>query len=145
MRAAHVNAGWPADFDGDGARGLSDHDPQVARFSSRARLSVDDASVVEGNSGRRPLTFNARFSRALSVDVTLCALTLPLGATPWLDFRPIATCRTVPAGSTEVPITVDVWGDRRREIDERLALVVLTSDGLDLEVDIGVGTIRDDD
>ena len=36
VRAAHVNAGWPADFAGDGARGLSDHDPQVARFSSRA-------------------------------------------------------------------------------------------------------------
>ncbi len=36
MRAAHVNAGWPADFAGDGARGVSDHDPQIARFQSRA-------------------------------------------------------------------------------------------------------------
>ena len=33
MRAAHVNAGWPADYPGDGPRGLSDHDPQVARGS----------------------------------------------------------------------------------------------------------------
>lgn len=32
IRAAHVNADWPADFDGDGARGASDHDPQVASF-----------------------------------------------------------------------------------------------------------------
>jgi hypothetical protein len=32
MRAAHVNADWPADFGGDGPRGASDHDPQVATF-----------------------------------------------------------------------------------------------------------------
>lgn len=31
-RTAHVNADWPADFDGDGARGLSDHDPLVTRL-----------------------------------------------------------------------------------------------------------------
>jgi hypothetical protein len=45
--------GHPADHDGDGARGLCDHDPQVARFSSRASLSVADTSVVEGDTGRR--------------------------------------------------------------------------------------------
>lgn len=33
IRAAHINADWPADFDGDGARGVSDHDPQVARIA----------------------------------------------------------------------------------------------------------------
>lgn len=31
-RSAHVNADWPADYDGDGPRGASDHDPLVARF-----------------------------------------------------------------------------------------------------------------
>ena len=33
VRAAHINADWPADFDGDGPRGTSDHDPPVARFN----------------------------------------------------------------------------------------------------------------
>ena len=32
VRAAHINADWPSDFDGDGPRGTSDHDPPVARF-----------------------------------------------------------------------------------------------------------------
>ena len=31
-RVAHVNSDWPADFDGDGPRGASDHDPLVARY-----------------------------------------------------------------------------------------------------------------
>jgi len=30
--ASHVNSDWPADHDGDGPRGASDHDPQGARF-----------------------------------------------------------------------------------------------------------------
>ena len=34
VRYAHVNADWPAAFDGDGSRGASDHDPQVARYDT---------------------------------------------------------------------------------------------------------------
>jgi len=32
VRAAHINSDWPADYDGDGPRGTSDHDPQVANY-----------------------------------------------------------------------------------------------------------------
>ncbi|MGH2801955.1 MAG: lamin tail domain-containing protein, partial [Thermoleophilaceae bacterium] len=32
VRVAHVNADWPKDFEGDDARGASDHDPVVSRF-----------------------------------------------------------------------------------------------------------------
>jgi predicted extracellular nuclease len=32
VRSAHVNADWPADFEGDGPRGASDHDPMVAVY-----------------------------------------------------------------------------------------------------------------
>jgi hypothetical protein len=32
VRTAHINADWPAEHDGDGPRGVSDHDPSVARF-----------------------------------------------------------------------------------------------------------------
>ena len=38
MRAAHINADWPADFAGDGAFGLSDHDPMVSRYELAATL-----------------------------------------------------------------------------------------------------------
>jgi predicted extracellular nuclease len=43
VRSAHVNADWPADFDGDVARGASDHDPLVAvlcRDETAPTLSV---------------------------------------------------------------------------------------------------------
>jgi hypothetical protein len=38
IRAAHVNADFPADYSGDVARGASDHDPQVARWSDDVTL-----------------------------------------------------------------------------------------------------------
>ena len=37
VRVAHVNADWPTDFSGDGARGASDHDPLVARYGFSPR------------------------------------------------------------------------------------------------------------
>ena len=37
-RNAHVNADFPADTPGDGARGLSDHDPLVARYTLRTTV-----------------------------------------------------------------------------------------------------------
>jgi hypothetical protein len=46
VRAAHLNADFAADYDGDVARGASDHDPQVARWftdvtTDRLRALVD--------------------------------------------------------------------------------------------------------
>ncbi len=38
VRVAHVNADWPAELGGDGARGASDHDPVVARYVLPASL-----------------------------------------------------------------------------------------------------------
>jgi hypothetical protein len=32
FRASHINSDFPSDYDGDGPRGTSDHDPQVARY-----------------------------------------------------------------------------------------------------------------
>ena len=75
VRTAHVNAGWPADFPGDGARGLSDHDPQVARFASRAQLTVADVTVAEGNKGWTDAVFTATLSRPVGQATTgLCPI-----------------------------------------------------------------------
>jgi uncharacterized protein len=56
-RIAHVNADWPADTPGDGARGASDHDPLVARFDGDVTLErlvalldyFNEAGAIEGN------------------------------------------------------------------------------------------------
>ncbi len=45
-RVAHVNSDWPADYDGDGARGASDHDPLVARFAFTGRLHLPSVQTL---------------------------------------------------------------------------------------------------
>jgi predicted extracellular nuclease len=145
MRAAHVNAGWPADFAGDGPRGVSDHDPQIARFRSRAGLSVADVTVTEGNSGTRPATFTARVSRPLSQPVLICAATLGLTASDPSDYNGLAQCHTLAPGSVSVTFTVTVKGDRRREADERFVLLAAGAPYLRLADPLAIGTIRNDD
>jgi uncharacterized protein len=145
MRAAHVNADWPADHAADGSRGSSDHDPQVARFRSRASLSVSDAAVVEGDAGTTGLSFTVTLSRPLSQPVVLCAATIGLTASGGSDYEPLVGCRTVAAGQTSTTFTVNVRGDTRPEPDERLTLLVAGVPGLRLADPLAIGVIRNDD
>lgn len=145
MRAAHINAGWPADFDGDGARGVSDHDPQIARFRSRALLTVSDVSVVEGNSGTRPATFTVTLSRPLSQPVTICGATLGITASDPSDYVGLSQCQTLAAGATSLSFTVSVRGEKHPEANEQFALLVFADPVVQLADPVGIGTIVNDD
>jgi predicted extracellular nuclease len=145
MRSAHVDAGWPADFDGDGARGVSDHDPQVARFRSRASLTVTDVTVTEGNSGTTPATFTVRLSRPLSQPILVCAATLGLTASDPQDYTGLGQCLTLPAGTTSTTFVVSVKGDKKKEANEQFALLVLAAPFVRLVKPVGIGTILNDD
>ena len=145
MRAAHINAGWPADFDGDGPRGVSDHDPQVARFRSRATLTVASVSVAEGNTGTTPAVFTATLSRPLSQPALVCALTIGLTASDPSDYQGLAQCQLIQPGTVSLTYTVNVRGDERREADERFALLVIAAPFVRLADPLAIGTIRNDD
>jgi hypothetical protein len=45
FRSAHINSDFPADYPGDVARGTSDHDPQVARYSNLPTIDRLEALV----------------------------------------------------------------------------------------------------
>ncbi|WBB66268.1 lamin tail domain-containing protein [Micromonospora sp. WMMD812] len=145
VRAAHINADWPAEHTGDGSRGSSDHDPQVARFHSRAALTVADASVTEGDKGERQLAFTATVSRPLSQPALICAATYGTTAQAGSDYDPYVGCKVLAAGQTSLTFPVTVNGDRKREGDERLTLLVAGVPGLRLTDPLATGTIRNDD
>ncbi|SCG35753.1 lamin tail domain-containing protein [Micromonospora halophytica] len=145
VRAAHVNADWPADFTGDGSRGASDHDPQVARFRSQPSLRVADASVVEGDKGDSTLTFQVTVSRPLSQPTTLCAAAVGLTATAGADFDPYIGCRVLPAGQTSLAFPVTVRGDRKVEANERIAFAAAGPLTLRFADPLAIGTITNDD
>lgn len=140
VAAAHVNADWPAAHEGDGSRGASDHDPQVAVFRSRARLSVADASTVEG----QPLAFTVSVSRPLSQPLTICATTIADTAKANQDYTPFFGCQTLAAGATSVTFSIATRADRRDEGSERLWLAAAADIRvIDLADPIAAGTITD--
>jgi hypothetical protein len=71
-RVAHINADFPADFEGDGARGASDHDPSQARYALAVTISrldalvryLDGAGELRGNNTTRILI--TRLAKAAS-------------------------------------------------------------------------------
>ncbi len=145
VRTAHVNAGWPADFPGDGARGLSDHDPQVARFASRAQLTVGDVTVAEGNQGWTDAVFTATLSRPVGQVTTVCVVPAGGTALPIIDYRLTIACGTIAAGQTTLDLAIPVRGDRRREDDETIRLVALATGGVRIDNPVAIVTISDDD
>ena len=119
MRAAHINAGWPADFDGDGPRGVSDHDPQVARFRSRATLTVADVSAWRrATPAPRRRCSRSRCPGRCRSRSLVCAVTIGLTAADPSDYDGLAQCQLIQPGTTSLTFTVNVRGDRRREADE---------------------------
>ncbi len=145
VRTAHVNAGWPADFDGDGPRGLSDHDPQIARFASRPALTLADVSVTEGDRGWTDAVFTATVSRPLAADATVCVVPFGGTALPILDYRPTLACETLAVGETAVDLVIPVRGDRRAERDETFRLLAVASGGIRVDNPAATVTITDDD
>ncbi|WP_200210872.1 lamin tail domain-containing protein [Micromonospora coerulea] len=145
IRSAHINADYPTDAAELGDRGASDHDPQVARFRSRASLTVADAAVAEGNKGDAALTFTVTLSRPLSEPALICATTYGTTAQPGTDYDPYTGCRTLAAGQTSIVFPVTVRGDRKVEADEQLKLFVTGVPGLRVADAVAVGTITNDD
>jgi uncharacterized protein len=143
--AVVLTKGDAASHPGDRSRGSSDHDPQVARFRSRASLSVADVSVAEGDRGTTPMRFTVRASRALSEPVLICGRTLDSTASSGSDYLPFAGCQALAAGETSVTFTVSVRGDRRAEADETLSFVVGGAPGVRVPDPIAIGTIVNDD
>jgi hypothetical protein len=145
VRAAHVNADWPAEHPGDGARGLSDHDPQVARFATRAGVSVGDVRVTEGDRGTTPARFTVTLSRPRTQATQVCLVPFGITATLGDDVDLALPCGRIAAGATSVELAIPVRGDRRRERDEAFGVLAVPGPGtrpLDLA---GQGTIVDDD
>ena len=137
MRSAHINAD---------RQGISDHDPQVARFESRAGIRVGDATVAEGNSGTTRLVFPVTLTRPLSRKLTVCAAAVPGTASPLTDFDPYLGCEIIGPGEVSTSFSVNVRGDRRREGDEKLTLTIAGLEaGLRRLDTTATGTITNDD
>jgi Ca2+-binding RTX toxin-like protein len=120
-------------------------------------LSINDVSILEGDSGSKDLTFTVTLSSASddivtvdygTADNTTTAITDYLAKTGSLSFAPselIAGTTTFTAGETSKTISIKINGDTNVELDEIFNVNLSNAVGATIGKGTGVGTILNDD
>jgi serine protease len=111
-------------------------------------LSIGAASVAEGNSGTKLMTFPITLSQAAAGPVTFTAATNPAigNAVAGTDYVAVTTSGiTIPAGQTATTFPVSIKGDTTVEPNEILYVDLTNAVGASIYTLRGTGTITNDD
>ncbi|MGE3819186.1 MAG: cellulose binding domain-containing protein, partial [Isosphaeraceae bacterium] len=109
------------------------------------RLDVEDASALEGNSGRSDLAFRLSLSQASAIPVTVQYATNDGTARSGSDYDAAVGSLTFAPGETSRTVVVKILGDLDVEPDETFGLSLSAPSGATLGGATATGTIRDDD
>jgi hypothetical protein len=126
-----------SDVDGDGIGDACDVPPPT--------LSVNDASVTEGNSGTALATFTVSLSNPTSAAITVPWHSTDGSATAGTDYVAAAGSVMFNPGETSKTFAVSVLGDTVDEPNESFNIVLDHPAGVTVGDDTGIGTIVDDD
>lgn len=122
--------------DGQGVGTILDDEP---------RMSINDVTVTEGNTGAVNVTFTVSLSVAYDVAVTVHYQTANGSATAGSDYAAASVGVIIAAGQTTKTFTVAVIGDRSAEPTENFVVnLSAATNGLIVDSQ-GVGTILDDE
>ncbi len=109
---------------------------------------IDDADIVEGDSGETELIFTVSLSNPSSVDLYI-PYTIEDGTAKAGDgdfgLGDPPTPLLIPAGQTSGTITLPVFGDTKYEADETFTVTLGASFDVTVDDGIGEGTIENDD
>ena len=133
-----TNAPAATIVDGQGTATITDNDPPVG-------LSVDDVSVLEGNSGTTTATFTLSLAQVSGQTVTVDYATVEGTATAPEDYATAVGARSFAPGETTKTVTVTINGDAIDEANETYTLVLLNPVNATVIGGEGVGTITDDE
>lgn len=118
----------------------------VRNFSTvEPRISISDASIVEGNSGSTSLLLTVTLSSISSQTVTVDFFTANSSATEPSDFTAVNGTVTFNPGETSKTIAVPVNGDTTPEGDETFFVNLINVVHAFIEDGQAIGTILNDD
>jgi hypothetical protein len=110
-----------------------------------ARLSIADASVMEGDRARSQLQFTVSRSGSGDGTVSVDYRTVAGSALAKSDYDAASGTLTFPPGVWSQTITITVKTDRRREPDETFTVELLNAVGGTVNDWVATGTILNDD
>lgn len=113
---------------------------------TKPSISVNDVTILEGNSGTKMLTFTVKLSKTSASPVTV-KYTTSDGTAKLSDNDYIATSGTLTfaAGQLTKTISVAIKGDTKVEADETLLLALSGPTNATIGDPLGIGTIKNDD
>jgi hypothetical protein len=115
--------------------------PPVAPHS----ISINNATVTEGNTGTASATFTVRLDAATNQAITVSYATADGTATAGSDYQAASGTLTFAPGEASKTITVFVNGDRLPEPNETFVLNLSSPTNATIADGQGVGTILDDE
>lgn len=108
-------------------------------------LSIADASLTEGNSGTRTLSFAVSLANATGAPVSVDFATAPGSATAPADFIAASGTLNFAGATTTQVIEVAIVGDTVVEPDESFTVALTNASGALIADASATGTIRNDD
>ncbi|HEU4513367.1 MAG TPA: Calx-beta domain-containing protein [Nocardioidaceae bacterium] len=111
------------------------------RDNDALSLSIDDVSVIEGETA----TFTVRLSRATNQAVSFDFATSNGTASSTSDFTASSGTRTIPAGATSTTFTVATTNDVSVEDTETFSATLSKAVNAAIKDGVGTGTITDND
>lgn len=108
-------------------------------------LSVNDATITEGNAGTTNLSFTVSLSALTGRTVTVDYQTIEFSAQSAVDYQPVSGSLTFDPHQTTRTVVVPIIGDTIDEFEESLRLQLSNPNNATLDRLRGVGTISDDD
>lgn len=122
--------------DGNATGTILDDDPKI---------TIDDASVAEGDEGETPMVFTIRTSAAPAGDLTVDYATADGAAKAGSDYAATSGTATIAAGKTSTTFEVPVTGDTTFEGSENFTVTLSNPSNGALADALAIGTIIDDD
>ncbi|ODU00866.1 MAG: hypothetical protein ABS79_02645 [Planctomycetes bacterium SCN 63-9] len=108
-------------------------------------ITINDASVAEGNSGTKTLAFTVALSSAATTAVTVAYSTSGGTATAGSDYTSTGGTLTFAPGETQKTISVAILGDATYEPDETFLINLTNPAGATIADGQATGTILNDD
>ena len=130
-------------FDGD-----NDSTPtcDIGAFEARAQATIEDISLLEGNTGTTNAVFTVTLSPPAAATTIISYTTAAGTATSGADYTPVDDALTFTAGQSSQQITIPIIGDLLDEPDETFDLILTTAAEVDLLNDgRATATIIDND
>ena len=113
--------------------------------TAQAAITVAAASVSEGDSGTKKLTFTISLDASSSRDVSIDYATQDNTASAGSDYEINSGTARIPSGSTSTTVDVTILGDTEVESDETVELTLSNPRNATLKTATALGSILNDD